>query len=101
MHPCPFLVLEQSLGVTSTVHFSFSLILFYVVIFPFLGVTEIKAYLFHKADVVITRLSHLLQKQNGGGHLSDIKCKTLTYTFGEDYLKPCRRCIYLQKKIFS
>ena len=63
-------------------------------IFTFLCVTEIKAYLFHKADVVFTHLSHLLQKQNGDSHLSDIKCTTLTYTFGEDYFKPCCRCIY-------
>ena len=57
--------------------------LFYVFIFQFLCVTEIKAYLFHKADVVITHLSHLLQKQNGDSHLSDIKCKKLTYTFAK------------------
>ena len=41
-------------------------------------------------------ISHHRKKQNGDGHLllSDIKCTTLTYTFGEDCIKPCRCCIY-------
>ena len=97
--PALFVGLEQSLGVTITSHFlfSFNFILFF---FLFLCVTEKKAYLFHKAVVVITHLSHILLVQNGGGHPSDIKCKTLTYTFGEDYyLKPCRRCKFI-KMIF-